>query len=94
MKREEAKQYVQDMLTGKHTTATKNHYSDVATAIDVIYDDFDSLKKDLNEYIEESIVTIDNDRGLGRGVKELIRDKDMPYVWYKLNDVIQYNHTE
>ncbi len=47
MTREESKKYIRSMLTGHHPTATRNHYKDVATAIDVIYDSLQSESKEL-----------------------------------------------
>ncbi len=47
MTREESKKYIRSMLTGRHPTATHNHYGDVATAIDVIYDSLQSESKEL-----------------------------------------------
>ena len=38
MNRQAGQDYVQRMTTGHHENATSNHYNDVTTAVDAIYD--------------------------------------------------------
>jgi hypothetical protein len=42
MKREEAKEFMRNVLTGHNEICTHNHYADAMKAIDLIYDDFDA----------------------------------------------------
>lgn len=44
MERKEALKFVADVLTGHHEICTHNHYSDVAKAVNMLYDDFEAYK--------------------------------------------------
>lgn len=59
MTRARAQQYVRTMLTGFHKDSTHNHYKDVSTAINKIYDDFESCSCENCEYFHEDVCTND-----------------------------------
>ena len=56
MNRQEGQDYVHRMITGHHENATSNHYNDVATAVDTIYDAHEKEVVNLQALIDGYII--------------------------------------
>ena len=68
-----------DMMTKEIMKTVNGH-------INNIYDDFNILKKEMLEYIEEKEVIIAREWGIGESLEELINANEMPIIWHEIRE--------